>query len=54
MKNYKKLLTFLFPYKNALILGALCLVVASVTNLAVPLYIKKLVDVVMVEKTWLL
>ena len=50
MKNYKKLLTFLFPYKNALILGALCLVVASVTNLAVPLYIKKLVDVVMVEK----
>jgi len=50
MKNYKRLLTFLFPYKNALILGALCLVVASVTNLAVPLYIKKLVDVVMVEK----
>ena len=50
MKNYKKLLTFLFPYKNALILGALCLVVASITNLAVPLYIKKLVDVVMVDK----
>ena len=50
MKNYKRLLTFLFPYKNALILGALCLVVASVTNLAVPLYIKKLVDVVMVDK----
>ena len=50
MKNYKRLLTFLFPYKNALILGALCLVVASITNLAVPLYIKKLVDVVMVDK----
>nr|ADI17928.1 ABC-type multidrug transport system, ATPase and permease components [uncultured Desulfobacterales bacterium HF0200_07G10] len=50
MKIYKRLLTFLFPYKNALILGALCLVVASVTNLAVPLYIKKLVDVVMVDK----
>ena len=51
MKNYKRLLTFLFPYKNALILGALCLVVASITNLAVPLYIKKLVDVVMVDKS---
>ena len=50
MKNYKRLLTFLLPYKNALILGALCLVIASVTNLAVPLYIKKLVDVVMVDK----
>ena len=50
MKNYKRLLTFLFPYKNALTLGALCLVVASITNLAVPLYIKKLVDVVMVDK----
>ena len=37
-------------YKNALIVGALCLVIASVTNLAVPLYIKKLVDVVMVDK----
>ena len=50
MKNYKRLLTFLLPYKNALIVGALCLVIASVTNLAVPLYIKKLVDVVMVDK----
>jgi ATP-binding cassette, subfamily B, bacterial MsbA len=50
MKNYKRLLILLTPYKKALILGALCLVIASVTNLAVPLYIKKLVDVVMVEK----
>lgn len=31
-------------------LGAIFLVIASLTNLAVPLYIKKLVDVVMVEK----
>ena len=31
-------------------LGALFLVIASLTNLAVPLYIKKLVDVVMVQK----
>ena len=50
MKNYKRLLILLSPYKKSLILGALCLIVASLTNLAVPLYIKKLVDVVMVEK----
>ena len=50
MKNYKRLLILLSPYKKALILGSLCLIVASLTNLAVPLYIKKLVDVVMVDK----
>ena len=50
MNNYKRLLTLLEPYKTALILGAIFLVIASLTNLAVPLYIKKLVDVVMVEK----
>jgi len=50
MNNYKRLLVLLEPYKRALIFGAICLVIASVTNLAVPLYIKKLVDVVMVEK----
>jgi ATP-binding cassette, subfamily B, bacterial MsbA len=50
MKNYKRLLILLTPYKRALILGSVCLIIASVTNLAVPLYIKKLVDVVMVEK----
>jgi subfamily B ATP-binding cassette protein MsbA len=50
MGNYKRLLKLLSPYKQALIVGAVCLVIASLTNLAVPLYIKKLVDVVMVEK----
>lgn len=50
MHSYKRLLILLTPYKKALILGAFCLVIASLTNLAVPLYIKKLVDVVMVEK----
>ncbi len=50
MNSYKRLLKLLSPYKKALILGAVCLIVASLTNLAVPLYIKKLVDVVMVEK----
>tara|TARA_B100000686_G_scaffold176244_1_gene183296 strand:+ start:5222 stop:6973 length:1752 start_codon:yes stop_codon:yes gene_type:complete len=50
MKNYKQLLKLLAPYKTALYAGAVCLIIASSTNLAVPLYIKKLVDVVMVEK----
>ncbi len=50
MTGYRKLLKLLSPYKKPLILGAIFLVIASLTNLAVPLYIKKLVDVVMVEK----
>ena len=50
MKNYRQLLTLLVPYKNALYIGAICLIIASLTNLAVPLYIKKLVDVVMIDK----
>ncbi len=50
MKNYRQLLALLVPYKKALYVGAFCLIIASLTNLAVPLYIKKLVDVVMVEK----
>jgi len=50
MSGYKRLLKLLSPYKKALIFGAIFLVIASLTNLAVPLYIKKLVDVVMVEK----
>lgn len=50
MKNYRQLLILLLPYKKALYVGAFCLIIASLTNLAVPLYIKKLVDVVMVEK----
>jgi len=50
MKNYRQLLKLLTPYKTALYVGAVCLIIASLTNLAVPLYIKKLVDVVMVEK----
>lgn len=54
MQYYKRLLVLLKPYKTSLILGAFCLVIASLTNLAVPLYIKKLVDVVMVKKDMVL
>lgn len=50
MKNYRQLLKLLAPYKTSLYVGAVCLIIASFTNLAVPLYIKKLVDVVMVDK----
>ncbi|VAX28557.1 hypothetical protein MNBD_NITROSPINAE05-102, partial [hydrothermal vent metagenome] len=50
MEKYKRLLRLLLPYKTALITGSVFLAVASLTNLAVPLLIKDLVDVVMVKK----
>ena len=50
MKNYKRLLLLLLPYKKKLIIGTFFLIAASATNLAVPLYIRNLVDIVMVEK----
>ena len=50
MKNYKRLLILLLPYKKKLIVGTVFLIAASATNLAVPLYIRNLVDIVMVEK----
>ena len=50
MKNFKRLFRLLIPYRAALFYGTLFLIVASATNLAVPLLIKQLVDVVMVDK----
>ena len=50
MKYYKRLLLLLLPYKKKLIVGTVFLIAASATNLAVPLYIRNLVDIVMVEK----
>ena len=50
MKNYKRLLLLLLPYKKKLTIGTVFLIAASATNLAVPLYIRNLVDIVMVEK----
>ncbi len=50
MEKYKRLLRLLLPYKTALIVGSVFLALASLTNLAVPLLIKDLVDVVMVKK----
>lgn len=50
MEKYKRLLRLLLPYKTALITGSVFLALASLTNLAIPLLIKDLVDVVMVKK----
>ncbi|MCH7624235.1 MAG: ABC transporter ATP-binding protein, partial [Nitrospinae bacterium] len=50
MEQYKRLIRLLLPYKTALIIGSVFLAAASLTNLAVPLLIKDLVDVVMVKK----
>jgi len=47
---YKRFLALLLPHKTTLLIGSLFLVIASGTNLAVPLFIKQMVDVVMVEK----
>ncbi|KMP11179.1 ABC transporter ATP-binding protein [Candidatus Nitromaritima sp. SCGC AAA799-A02] len=50
MENYKRILRLLLPYKSALVVGSVFLIAASATNLAVPLFIRNLVDVVMVDK----
>jgi len=50
MNKYKRLLKLLLPHKKALIIGGVFLIGASLTNLAIPLLIKDLVDVVMVKK----
>ncbi len=50
MKNLKRIFQLLTPYKIPLLYGSLLLVLASVTNLIVPLFVKELVDVVMVQK----
>ncbi len=50
MKNIERLFKLLVPHRTAIIFGSLFLTFAAMTNLAVPLYIKKLVDVVMIEK----
>ncbi len=50
MVNYKRLFQLLIPYRRALLAGSVFLVAASLTNLAIPLAVKQLVDVVMVQK----
>jgi len=50
MENFKRLARFLYPYRVMLFWGSVLLILASGTNLAVPLFVKQLVDVVMVKK----
>ena len=50
MQNYKRLLQLLLPYKSALFAGSIFLIAASAMNLAIPLFVRNLVDVVMLEK----
>ena len=50
MKNIKRLAKLLAAYKTPLMAASFFLILYSATNLAIPLFIKELVDVVMVQK----
>ncbi len=50
MENLKRLGKQLIPYKTALLWGTLFLIISSATNLIVPMFVRDLVDVVMVQK----
>ncbi|MFQ5482501.1 MAG: ABC transporter transmembrane domain-containing protein, partial [Nitrospinaceae bacterium] len=50
MKSLRKFIPLLSPYKKSLVWGSVFLAIASATNLVVPLFIRRLVDVVMVQK----
>ncbi len=50
MKNFKRLFKLLTPYRSAVIWGSLFLVLVTAINLAIPLFVKQLVDVVEVDK----
>lgn len=50
MRNFKRLFKLLIPYKSAVLWGSLFLVLVTAINLAIPLFVKELVDVVEVKK----
>lgn len=50
MGNYKKLITFIRPYRGRLIFGLTCMVVAALGYLVVPWLIKNVVDKVLAAK----
>ena len=50
MKNTKRLFKLLIPHRQTLLLASFFLTLASATNLVLPLFVRDLVDVVMVEK----
>ena len=51
MRDCKRLLGLLRPHRKILLVASFFLAAASATNLAVPLLVKRLVDVVMVQKS---
>ncbi len=48
--GYRRLLSFLWPHWKALLLGVVCMVMVSASNLIVPWIIKDIVDQVLAEK----
>jgi ATP-binding cassette, subfamily B, bacterial MsbA len=50
MKNFKRLFKLLIPYRTAVLWGSLFLVLVSAVNLAIPLFVKQLVDIVEINK----
>ena len=50
MKNFKRLFKLLKPYRTAVLWGSLFLVLVTAINLAIPLFVKELVDVVEINK----
>ena len=50
MHNFKRLFKLLKPYRTAVLLGSLFLVLVTAINLMIPLFVKQLVDVVEINK----
>lgn len=50
MKNYKRLLMYILPYKKRLIEAIICIVIAAGANLYLPWIIKDMIDKVLAEK----
>ncbi|MBR6905753.1 MAG: lipid A export permease/ATP-binding protein MsbA [Selenomonadaceae bacterium] len=54
MKNYRRLLRYIYPYKKRLVLAIFCIVMAAGANLYLPWIIKDMIDEVLIEKNMLL
>ena len=54
MKNYRRLLRYIYPYKKRLVLAIFCIIMAAGANLYLPWIIKDMIDEVLIEKNMLL
>ena len=54
MKNFKRLLQYILPYKKTLLVAVICIMAAAGTNLYVPMIIKDMIDKVLAEKDMLM